>query len=471
MPTHRPWIEVRSPNFVLVTDVPESHATKLSGDLELFRSVVQVMTNPTRLDQRVPTRIYAFASSSQARDFLPDDHTAGIFLGGMRSNSIALDSTFYTKPVVYHEYVHFLSRNQDEFSNPLWYEEGYAEFLSSVRIANDHVIFGGALPHRVVPSKTMPSFADVIRTRSLQGWNEAAVEAFYVQSWLVVHYFMLGPGKTPGGFRPRLARYVDLLDRSGDEDQAFVAAFGMSLDEFDRTMQDYAGTRRINALRRPIGMFHPATGYTVQPIAPAEVATQLGWLAVQGGHADVAERLFTEAIAGGGTSSRSHAGLGEVYRSRDNWDAAEPEYQRALALAPDDFENHLDYGAYLYDRACVSDPPTSELVGRARAHYQRAIDLAPQIPEGHAQLGVTYLAPGEDPRPGIESLTQALQLLPAQTELHLDLARLYLKAGQTADARATLRQVLRWSHGGGPAENAAALLQQIDTGASPAATH
>ena len=53
-----PWIELHSPNFVLVTDLSEQHAAKLSQDLELFRSVVQVMTNPTHLEPRVPTRIY-----------------------------------------------------------------------------------------------------------------------------------------------------------------------------------------------------------------------------------------------------------------------------------------------------------------------------------------------------------------------------------------------------------------------------
>jgi len=65
----RAWIEVRSPNFSILTDLGRDEAIRLSEEIELFRAVLTKLTNARRFEPRVPTRIFAFARGRDFRAF------------------------------------------------------------------------------------------------------------------------------------------------------------------------------------------------------------------------------------------------------------------------------------------------------------------------------------------------------------------------------------------------------------------
>jgi tetratricopeptide (TPR) repeat protein len=154
--------------------------------------------------------------------------------------------------------------------------------------------------------------------------------------------------------------------------------------------------------------------------------------------------------------------MGDVRLLGERADEARPHYDRALELAPDDYENQLEVAEWLHHRAETQQ--RLELVPQAREHYRRAIELAPQIPESHAMLGRTWLLSDEDPTPGIQSLEHARKLLPSETGLLLPLAALYQRAGRHDEAVAAARRVERWSHGE-LQEEAEKVLEQLGEGA------
>jgi Flp pilus assembly protein TadD len=134
-----------------------------------------------------------------------------------------------------------------------------------------------------------------------------------------------------------------------------------------------------------------------------------------------------------------------VKQLRGPGEAPRPHFERALELAPDDFENHLELAEWLHQRA--DREKRADLLPEARRHYQRAVELAPGIPEAHAMLGASYLLTDEDPARGIALLEHARNLLPGEISLLLPLARLYARAGRPDDARAAARRAACWSHG------------------------
>jgi tetratricopeptide (TPR) repeat protein len=444
------WIEVRSANFAIFSNLPEDEAVALSQDLELFRAVVGNLTTGKRLEPRVPTRIFAFARDRHYKPFAPDSSVAGFFQKGPRRNVVAFGADgsggIDARVILFHEYTHFLVHNQNDVPLPLWYDEGFAEFLGTLRLDPDTVFIGAApMFRRNAATAGRPhGIGAVIRARDFEGWDDLQTEMFYLQAWQLVHFLILGPEKLPD-LGKRLARYVRLVEQGKDEEAAFSAVFGMSFAGLSQLLRDYQRQRSIPALSVPRQVFRPELGHSLRSVPPAEIAVHLGHLALAQHKLELAEGYFTRAIAAEPGRARAHAGLGDVKLLSNRGAEAGPDYERALALAPDDYENPLDYAEWLHQRAEAEQ--SIEQLEQARRHYRRAIELAPEIPESHAMLGRTWLSTEEDPTPGIEALEHARKLLPGDASMILSLARLYERAGRHADALAAARRVAHWSQG------------------------
>jgi len=465
-PEQNAWIEVRSPNFSILTDLDRDRALQLSEDVELFRAVLMKLTNATHFEPRVPTRIFAFGRGRDFHAFVVDRLIGGIFQPGLRENLVALDASgtkgVGAKTVLFHEYTHFVVHNQDQPPLPLWYDEGFAEFMGTVRIQEESVFIGAAPMYRrgtAAYGRQLPTDR-VLRARGFEGWSDLDTSMFYLQSWRIVHYLMLGPGKEGAPVGERMARYIQAAERGEDEERAFQAAFGMTFAELQDEVSSYHESDMIPAMAVPRDRFAPDRGTEVRAVPPAEIGVRLGMLALALGQLDRAGDTFERVLAADPGSARAHAGLGDVCLGTDRADEAEEHYTRDLELAPDDFENHLERAESLHRLAETKGQ--LELLPRAREHYARAIALAPEIPEGHLMLGRTYLLGDGDPSPGIRAAERARELLPGHPAVQLTLAQLYMRAGQRAPALAAARRVAIWSQGEMKQE-ANALLAELGT--------
>ena len=133
IPLHeRSWIEVKTQHFTLLSSIGEEETIKLGLELELFRSVVDRITNAQTLKSPVPTHIYVF---DRKRSFRPYSARGllGYFRPGMRGNYVTIvkRGNIESRTILYHEYVHFILRNQGAVHYPRWYDEGFAEFILS----------------------------------------------------------------------------------------------------------------------------------------------------------------------------------------------------------------------------------------------------------------------------------------------------------------------------------------------------
>jgi tetratricopeptide (TPR) repeat protein len=439
----RPWLEVQSAGFTLYTDLDREQALALSGDAELFRAVVTKLTNAEDFDPRVPTRVFAFSQGGAFQAFAPSTRVSGFFRPLLRENLVAVDASPGCEPrhVLFHEYTHFLVHNQDRPPVPRWYDEGFAELIATLRAQGDKVVVGEPPRYRGA-SPRLPLYK-VMRARDLERFDDHERGLFYLQSWEIVHYLLIGPGREQGDVGSRLARYVRAVERGEDDEQAFSAAFGASFEGMEDAVEKYHAAYRLPALVPPRGAFEPAAQGTLRGMSAGEIAEQLGRLALSGEELELAERYFERALAADPTRARAHAGLADVYAQSGRESAAEPHYAQALSLAPGDFESHLDVAEALH-RAAEKEGRTDRLP-LARDHYARAIALAPGIPESHLMLAQTWLVPGEDPSAGIPHAERARALLPGHPMVHFALAQLYAKAGQRDLAIASARRSLLWS--------------------------
>ena len=133
----REWLVVATPHFEVVSSLGKDATLELARDAERFHRAVEFVLGAPLAAPAVPTRVYAFDDRTPGRPFAIRAE-AGYFLPTLREALIVLrtgdgwrdDATKELR----HEYVHYLLRSQPGPPLPLWFDEGVAEFLSTVAI-------------------------------------------------------------------------------------------------------------------------------------------------------------------------------------------------------------------------------------------------------------------------------------------------------------------------------------------------
>ena len=138
------WIELRSPNFIVITNAGEGQARQVVYQFEMIRAAFRAYFGKKDESAEEPVVILAAKDENTFKALLPEfweqkgaSHPVGMYVGGTDANYIALrldvslnQETYEPFEPVYHEYVHYLTRRLIA-SLPLWMVEGLAEFYGT----------------------------------------------------------------------------------------------------------------------------------------------------------------------------------------------------------------------------------------------------------------------------------------------------------------------------------------------------
>ena len=143
------WIEIRSPNFSVVTDAGESRGREVALRFEQMRAVFGALMSKAKVNLPVPLQIVAFRSTKEMRQFAPlwkgkPTDVAGLFQGSSDRGFIMLDMSVEEPwQVVFHEYAHQLLNGNISAELQPWYEEGFAEYFSTIKVDGKKADVGG----------------------------------------------------------------------------------------------------------------------------------------------------------------------------------------------------------------------------------------------------------------------------------------------------------------------------------------
>jgi tetratricopeptide (TPR) repeat protein len=439
------WIEIRSEHFVLASALSEERSTRLALELENFRAAVDVLTGAKGIEDAIPTKIYLLPRAEEALGF--GGSLDGYFSAQMRANyAVMIASGSYSDEVLKHEYTHYLIANRDLRQFPPWLNEGLAEVFSTLRVAGSAVEFGRGVEGRLnnLMTENWISFESVLDRRPGSRMGGRVTAMFYAQSWMLVHYLMVGGGRAE--FPANVADYMRRLEGREPALPAFEAAFGLEVGPLEHQLIDYS--RRMGYYRFTLKTPFSEAALRTREMPIDEVAAEVGLLASMRGNHDDARAMYEAALAANPDNADALVGLADLHKFAHRYDEAAPLYERALALEPNDAEHLLDYGEYFLDRARAEPAADArrELLVEARRRFARSYRLDPDNPETLSQNGVTYLFGGEDVDKALESLEEAHAILPSQPEIQIMLAQAYIAARDTEHARDLLEGLLAASH-------------------------
>jgi tetratricopeptide (TPR) repeat protein len=261
------WIRVSSDHFSVVTDADVKKGREVAVRMEQMRAVFAQLLFKSKLKMPEPLEIVALRSDKEYVQIAPVHDgkplaAPGFFLPGEDRNYIVLN-LFEDESwrAIAHQYAHLLLNYNYPPTQP-WFDEGFAEYFSSLRVNDTQVEIGGdpeldsgshsdlvATQMRttdapkslteILDAPVWLAFPDLFAMKhSTANFQEGShLSLFYAQSWITVHY-LLDKNKLS-----ETGSYFDLVENQKlPVDQAIQKAFGMSVPQFDQAVRDYFKT-------------------------------------------------------------------------------------------------------------------------------------------------------------------------------------------------------------------------------------
>jgi FimV-like protein len=245
------WLALRTRHHQVAGNVSAKDLKDVALRIEQFREVIATLNQAT-IDaaQDVSAIVLAFPDERSYQPFMPMANgrrvpVGGLFVAGPRGTYITLnlDAGDDAYRGIYHEYSHYLLRSVFGAA-PLWFNEGLAEYYSTLEVSSDG--------RRAVIGKPVRQHIELLRERRVPLAKLLSVtvaspiytsdtperSVLYAQSWAMVHHALHGMPRRRG-------ELIDLafkLAAGMAPEQAVLEAYGMTLPDLEREVQAY--TRR-----------------------------------------------------------------------------------------------------------------------------------------------------------------------------------------------------------------------------------
>lgn len=429
------WIELRTANFTLYSNAGTRNTQRIGANLERLRSALVQLTPSLSLSSPYPTSIFVFkdtyALTPYQRMYKGKALKAGgYFLSSAHGNYVAINGDPRGDEMgnIHHEYLHYVLRN-NYASLPLWLNEGLAEYYSTFEVGEKEAKIGLPIPEHVLwlrknPAIPLPTLF-TIDVKSPE-YNEETRGSFYAQSWALVHYLLAGSSER----RQQAVEYLSLLQNGRPREEAFQKTFGDPA-LLEREVKNYVQRYAFNFVRTSVQSSDAALTGEVKPMAWPDVLYRLGDLLVNVGpeHYAAAAEHFQAALAAKPDHGPAVAGLGEIEERSGRLEKAQPFYERAAKLAPDDF-----LVQYLYAQNLLELDGGRESREKARAALEKVVAIRPDFGEAWARLGYSYNGTDSIPPEALQALETAWRLLPSRMDVTHNLAIAYAQSGQREKA-------------------------------------
>ncbi len=458
------WVEIHSPNFTVITDAGDKRGRDVALHFEQMRSVFGTLMVKAHVKLPAPLQIVAFRNSKEMRQMSPVfngkvTEVAGLFQANEDCSFIMLDMSVQNPwSVVFHEYAHQLMNGNVSESIDPWFEEGFAEYFSSIEVDNKEARVG-RIPedtYRILQQTGLMPIADQFRVRqNSKTYNESGDHrtAFYAESSLVVHYLY------DNKMMPNLVGYFDaVMNQKKPVEQAVQLAFGMTPEQFDKVLRDYLSSGRYKYYPVPTPSLIVEGDFREKAVSVADAHAVLADIDAHSvDHRDRALGEFEEVLKTDPNSPSALRGMGYTYLQQRDFEHARECFRQSAEHDATDPRVHYYNAQLMYRAGGRVDGANSEEI---KKELETAIALDPDLAGAYSLLAFAQAFSG-DPEKGLATMREALDLAPRNQLYQINLANIYM-ANHKVDAAIAMLRALAGSSNSEVANRASAALKQAE---------
>jgi len=433
------WLSIRSKNFILVGNASESAIRRVGRTLEEFKAGYGILFPSAAQQLSPPITVVVFKDDASFRPYKPvyqgkPANVAGFFQAGEDANFIALTADTETPRVIYHEFIHAMTKDTGT-PLPAWASEGLAELYSTFEIESNgkEMLVGKAIADHL--QTLHQSFLSVNTLFAVNHaspfYNEGTKQGiFYAESWAVMHYLMLSNNRQR---QPQLVKFLSLVATGKDIDDSFTEAFQEDSTRFEKDVQEYIGRFAFPAVLFKLqSKIDFDKEMQASPLTEAQSLYYIGDLLSHMGRHDAAEAQFQKAISVDANFGPTYASFGLMRVREGKRDEALQLLTKAVQADSNNYMAHYYYAFMLQADADISDKSRFLTM---RDHLKKTIALAPAYAPAYDMLGYVSLVSAEELPQTEEILKKALNAAPGKRELRLRLAEVMIANNEPIAAR------------------------------------
>jgi len=438
------WVEVRSPNFSVITDAGQHRGREVALRFEQMRSAFGTLMTKATVNLPVPLQIVAFRNTKEIRQVAPLFHgkptkLAGLFQGSSDRSFILLDMSVDDPwTTVFHEYAHQLLNGNLQTEFDPWFEEGFAEYFSSIEVDGKEAKIG-KIPendYRLLQQVGTMKVADLFKVAQYsETYNESgnARTAFYVESGMLMHYIF------DHQLLPRVDVYFGLKrDKHASVEDAIQQAFAISAPELDNMLRKYIfeGRYRFYAIPAPTQISEK--NYAERPLTSADAAAVLADVHLHSpDYRDKAIDEFQAILKSDPNNAAACRGLGYAYLQKQDFTQASEYFKRSSE------QDSKDPRVYYYNALLmVQESGFSSKVDLPALikELETSISLDPNFADSYALLGFAQSTSGDHEK-ALDSMRKAITIDPRNENYRFNMANIYLSNRQPEKAMALLQSL------------------------------
>ncbi len=438
------WLEIRSPHFSVVTDAGEKRGREVAMRFEQMRAVFGALMVKANVNIPIPLQIVAFRNTKELRQIAPLWHgkpiqLAGLFQSGEDRSFIMLDMSVENPwTVVFHEYAHRLMNGILTAQVDPWFEEGFAEYFSSIEVDSKEARVG-KIPnyeYEVLQQDGMMKIADLFKVRQNSStYNETGDHrtVFYAESGMLVHYLF------DNNLIAKLSPYFILkIDKGMPVEDAIQQSFAMSAAQFDKVLRNYASSGHFMYYPIPTPPNINAKEYAMKPLTALDGGAVIADIHLHSpDYHEKAISEFQEILKAQPDNAAACRGLGYAYLQKQDFGQAGVYFKRAAQADSKDPRVHY-YSALLMSREDSFGDPAR--LSEMTKEIETAIALDPGFADAYTLLSFAQMR-GGDVSGGLTSMKKAVSLSPRNENYRFNLAQMYLSNQQPAQAIAVLQML------------------------------
>lgn len=452
------WYRFQSGQWELCTDTGERRGEDLLRKLIETYGVLRRAAPELSAAPETPLRAVRVVVFRSARDFAPfrrGEAHRGLYLRGAERDWILLpDSGGETLRGARHELVHLLLRQARNAAPPRWFEEGLAEYYSTLELSGGRVWLGkGPAAHAQMLRSQAWLEAAVLTTMSPgedQAVEDRTTALFYAGSWALVRWMML-----EGGGAANAAAFQSLLAAGRSQEAAFEQTYGMPIPAALGRARRLLETMPADSAPDVRSAAPPAALAPLQrePLPPPRPEAMRVEAMLDAGLPLEAERLARDTARKHPSNPAAETLLGAIALRKGDFPLARAHLERAISLGAASARTSFEYAMLVRD----TQGPDALIEQSLR----QAVAAEPGFEEAWLVLGNWLLSKGRaaDAAPCLE---KAAALDPRRSVAWEAWGRALLQLGDRQGAREAASRALLAASSPEQSEMARALMREIE---------
>ena len=344
--------------------------------------------------------------------------------------------------VPFHEYAHYLIRAAIPSALPLWFEEGLAQYLSTMEFEGDSTVMFGNIPRRQLLRAVQTNDLDwlsSIGAKSSIEWHTDDLTHAYRIAWAVVHFVIYKSETEMISVREQIDRVISTTD---DREilNDLLSSLGVAEDKFEESLLKHLRSRNLKEIE--LNYEQPTLRVTgPRCLLNTETLFLLG-TAIAKTNIERARKLLARALEQDHFDPFVLMAMSKV--NTENAELAIEYAQRAYESDPTLPDTNIALANALINE-CVETqlPACQQSIRTATLLYRAALGLDPLRVDAAYGLGLSYLFQG---RPGdaLNYLRVVQKRAPWSPRVNFHLGDAYVQLGRITNARHYLEKSARW---------------------------